>query len=388
MDDLDAIARRYLHFADMEARGSSPSYETWSRAMAADRALLSQLATLPAAKQQPNLVFAALRWHGERPGDVESLRHGLLDAWGDVSRTIMRRSTQTNEPARCAVLLPLLHRIGGPIALIELGAAAGLCLIPDRYSYAYSEGTVVDPPSGPSDLVLRCRVAAGRLPRDLAPPQIVWRAGVDLNPLDPADPDTAAWLTALIWPEHDHRRRRLAAALRLAAAQDVRIERGDLRSRLTALVAEAPARATPVVLHSAALAYLGDEDRTAAVTAITRSGARWISFEGRDVVELACDLPEPETLGTSFVAALDRVPLALASGHGDTMTLLATAAPQVTALAVARRDSGAPEFPVSRRPRRAPAGRPRPGSAARPRSRRSRGSSARSRGWPTAGSAR
>jgi hypothetical protein len=322
MDDFDKIARRYLQFADLEARGSSPSYEAWSRAVAGERALLARLATLPEPKQQPNLVFAALRWHGERPGDGESLRHGLLDAWSEVSRTIMRRSTQTNEPARCAVLLPLLHRIGGPIALIELGAAAGLCLIPDRYGYAYSDGTAVHPPDGPGDLVIQCRIAAGRLPLDLAAPRIVWRAGVDLNPLDPADPDTAAWLTALVWPEHEHRRRRLAAALRLAAAQGLRIERGDLRGRVSALVAEAPAGATPVVFHSAALAYLTAEDRAAAAAAITSSGARWISFEGRDVVTLAGDLPGPVTLGTSFVAALDRVPFALAGGHGDTMTLL------------------------------------------------------------------
>jgi hypothetical protein len=260
MDDLDAIAQRYRTFAALEARGSSPSYVAWSRAVAGDRELLARLATLPARKQQPNLVFAALRWHGEEPGDGGSLRHGLLDAWGEVSQTIMGRATQTNEPARCAVLLPLLHRIGGLIALIELGAAAGLCLIPDRYSYAYSDGTAVHPPSGPSDVTIRCRVAAGSLPRDLAAPQIIWRAGVDLNPLDPADPDTAAWLTA--------------------------------------------------------------EDRTAAAAAITGSGARWISFEGRDVVTLAGDLPGPVTLDTAFVAALDRVPFALASGHADTMTVL------------------------------------------------------------------
>jgi Uncharacterized protein conserved in bacteria (DUF2332) len=322
MDDFTMIARRYLTFAELEARGSSPSYEAWSRAVAGDRALLAQLATLPERKQQPNLVFAALRWHGGQPGDGRSLRHGLLDAWGEVSRTIMRRATQTNEPARCAVLLPLLHRIGGPIALIELGAAAGLCLIPDRYSYAYSEGTAVHPPSGPSDVVIGCRVAAGSLPGDLAAPQIIWRAGVDLNPLDPADPDTAAWLTTLIWPEHEHRRGRLAAALRLAAAQGTRIERGDLLGRLGALVAEAPEQATPVVFHSAALAYLTAEGRTAAAAAIAGSGARWISFEGRDVVTLAEDVPGPVTPETAFVAALDRVPFALASGHADTMTLL------------------------------------------------------------------
>ena len=73
--------------------------------------------------------------------------------------------------------------------------------------------------------------------------------------------------------------------------------------------------------HSAALAYLSDKDRTAAAAAITGSGARWISFESRDVVALAADLPGAVTLDTAFVAALDRVPFALASGHAD-VTLL------------------------------------------------------------------
>jgi hypothetical protein len=155
-------------------------------------------------------------------------------------------------------------------------------------------------------------------------PQVVWRAGVDLNPLDPADPGTAAWLETLIWPEHEHRRRRLAAALRLAATAGVRIDRGDLLGHLAALVAEAPAGATPVILHSATLAYLAPEDRAAAATAITSSGARRISFEGRGVVTPARDLPGPVTPDTLFVATLDQEPFALANGHGSTMTLLRT----------------------------------------------------------------
>lgn len=322
MNDLEAIARRYLHFAVNEAHGSSPSYEAWGRAVAADPRLLSRLAALPAAKQQPNLVFAALRWHGAEAGDTAALRHGLLGSWDTVRSTIMRRSTQTNEAARCAVLLPLLHRIGGPVALIELGAAAGLCLIPDRYNYAYSDGTVARSPSGSGDVTISCHVSGGSLRPGLTAPQVAWRAGIDLNPLDPADPDTTAWLETLIWPEHEHRRQLLTAALPLAAAERVRIRRGDLLTGLDDVLSKVPAECTPVVFHSATLAYLSADDRAAAAAAIAGSGARWISFEGRGVVPLSRSAPGPATPGTLFVAALDLVPLALASGHGDTMTLL------------------------------------------------------------------
>lgn len=253
-----------------------------------------------------------------------SLRHGLLIARDDVGETIRQRSTQTNEPGRCAVLLPVLHRIEGPIALIELGAAAGLCLIPDRYSYAYSDGTIVHPLTGPSEVVLDCRVAAGELPPGLAVPDIVWRAGVDLNPLNPADPDTAAWLATLVWPEQQHRRRRLVTALHLAAAAQIRIDRGDLRDLLGSLLAEAPADSTSVVLHSATLAYLG-EDRTAVIDALAHCGARWIAFEGRGVVPLDQPVAESVTSDTLFVAALDGTPVALANGHGEALTLLDSA---------------------------------------------------------------
>jgi hypothetical protein len=322
-NDLDKIAQQYRQFADREADGASASFYSWARTVAADPDLLARLATLPTPKRQPNLVFAALRWHGGRPGDPASLREGLLDSWDTVSRTILDRSTQTNEPARCAALLPLFHAIGGRIALIELGAAAGLCLVPDRYSYRHSDGTTVHPPSGASDVLIDCRLAGGRLPAALTSPEIVWRAGLDLNPLNPADPDTSAWLTALVWPEEERRRDRLQAALALLAANPVRIDRGDLRGRLSTLLAEAPADTTPVIVHSATLAYLTGEDRAAAIDLIADSGARWISFEGRGIVALNRTLPQPATPDTLFAAALDRVPIALANGHGDTLTLLA-----------------------------------------------------------------
>ncbi|MFE1255308.1 DUF2332 family protein, partial [Streptomyces fungicidicus] len=57
--------------------------------------------------------------------------------WGQVSSLMLARMTQTNESARCATLLPVLAALPQPLALIEVGASAGLCLYPDRYRYRY-----------------------------------------------------------------------------------------------------------------------------------------------------------------------------------------------------------------------------------------------------------
>jgi hypothetical protein len=50
---------------------------------------------------------------------------------------MLARRTQTNEAARCAVLLPALALLPQPLALIEVGASAGLCLLYDEWRYHY-----------------------------------------------------------------------------------------------------------------------------------------------------------------------------------------------------------------------------------------------------------
>ena len=92
-------------------------------------------------------------------------------------------------------------------------------------------------------------------------PDIVWRAGLDLNPLVPADADTLDWLRALVWAEHEDRRQRLTAAARIAAREHLDIRRADLLDGVAGLAAEAPQTATLVVTHSATLAYLDVSQR-------------------------------------------------------------------------------------------------------------------------------
>lgn len=317
--DLHAIAERYRAFAADHAAGSSPTLERWSKAVTEDSDLLALLSQLPPGKQQPNLVFAAARWHGARPGDADSLRELLTTRWTAVEATIRARATQTNEAARCAAILLGLRRVPGPVALLEIGAAAGLCLIPDQYSYTFNGGARLDPVSGPSPVSIDIHLGDGLEP-PATMPDISWRAGLDLNLLDPADPDTLAWLRTLVWPEHEARRARLTAAAALTAEHHVRVSAGDLRTGLEALVADAPSDATLVITHSATLAYLDEPARQEAVEHIAGLGARRIGFERRGIDPAVPHIDTPLTPDTLFVAALDGTPYALGDGHGATLT--------------------------------------------------------------------
>ncbi|MGL4255509.1 MAG: DUF2332 family protein, partial [Microbacterium sp.] len=136
-DERDAIAATYDDFGRRWAHGTSPLYEDWALGIARDPDLLARLAALPLAQRQPNRVFAAARWEGAALSPYHEVRPWLLDHWERVVATGAARTVQTNEANRCATWLPPLSRIDGPLALLEVGAAAGLCLYPDRYSVDY-----------------------------------------------------------------------------------------------------------------------------------------------------------------------------------------------------------------------------------------------------------
>ena len=91
----------------------------------------------------------------------------------------------------------MLARPRQPLALIEVGASAGLCLMADRYGYDYGRGSLVGPSVDQLDPPVFSCVVNATTPVPTAPPRVTWRAGFDLDPVDISDPNQAAWLEAL-----------------------------------------------------------------------------------------------------------------------------------------------------------------------------------------------
>ena len=312
----------YRSFGELEARGQSAIYEQWALGVADDPALVALIDELPLQKRQPNLIFACARLLGAPEGDYPHFRRWLLRHWSAIVPEALSRSTQTNEARRCASLLPALALIPGPLALLEIGASAGLCLFPDRYSYSYDGQAPLDPVSGPSSVLLEC-ATTGATPLPAAMPHIVWRAGLDVRPLDVLDADDMHWLETLVWPEQHERRARLRAAIRIAAADPPRIVREDA-SELASLAAQAPDDATLVVITSAVLVYLPFAQRMRFVDSVRSLDARWISLEGvRGLPSVRAGLPEGGGSEGRFVLALDEVPLAFTGPHGTSLDWLA-----------------------------------------------------------------
>ncbi len=315
----EAIEHGYLRFADNEARNNSSLYEDWATQIARSSEYHEFLSSLPEAKRQPNLLFAAIRLVTGRSPQTSELEEVLRLHAPAIKREMMTRSTQTNEPGRCAVILPLLARLPQPIALIEVGASAGLCLIPELYAYNYNGGKhQIAPEVSTSDTPVLHAAATGNVPLPTQMPNIVWRAGLELNPLDLQQTDTVKWLETLIWPGQESRLERLRKAMTVARGQSLRLVKGDLLEDLPDLLDEVPAGATPVVFHSAVLNYVRDtEKRDAFADLMLASEAHWISNESPKVFPpFAKKVTAPHPAGR-FLLSENGEPRAWTGPHGQ-----------------------------------------------------------------------
>jgi hypothetical protein len=337
-DDLQAVANLFALLAEIDFRGASPLYERLARDSAEDPELLALV--LPAAPRDrlPHLLFAAVQYlllgEGADPLDTfgpkpySAFRDWCLARRSDIELLTGSRVVQTNEVGRCAALLPCLatvaERARQPLAVVEVGASAGLNLLFDRYRYVFGSGLEVG--AGDSDVVLRPRVHGGRVP-PLSMPEVPWRMGLDRQPVDVTDEAAVRWLRSCIWPEQRWRIELFERATAVARRDRPRVEKGDVYKTLPAVVRRTPGQAALCVVHTALLGYLPDQQRFVELLAeLARERPLWwVSGEGSGLVaQLAAPPPSVPAEGVSFLYGV--VPLgvpgeqpralALAGAHG------------------------------------------------------------------------
>jgi hypothetical protein len=271
--------------------------------------LLTIAAHTRSGQQAPNLLLAAVHYLLLRgadhalgafyssvthraavpPGDpVPAFRAFCQDHCDALIALVSTGLVQTNEPQRCTFLLPAFATVarlagGTPLALIEVGASAGLNLLFDRYGYDYGAGRLAGDPDAP--VRFTCALRGAVLPPIHAGmPSVAARMGIDLNPIHAADSEATLWLRALVWPEHPERAALLQQVLALAQREPLRLMAGDALAVLPQAVAATPTGAALCVFHTATLAHFPPEARERFRLLILELARQrdlfWLSSEG------------------------------------------------------------------------------------------------------------
>ncbi|MGE0385551.1 MAG: DUF2332 domain-containing protein [Gammaproteobacteria bacterium] len=304
MADATAIAKFAdnvrAHVVHMRAVGS-PLYEHMFIRMAEDRQML-EFALLEHDPIPMRLFFGAHFMLLDKPEQpvaryFRSLSEDPLppqEAWpvfrqycldhAEELRGIMRtRTVQTTTVERAACLAIALARIavdGEPVSVIEIGCSAGLLLLFDEYRFDYGPAGAL----GRADAALTVKLpvhgtgfaAPARLPR------VARRIGMDLDPVDPADPQAHRWIHANLFPEWVEQRARLCKALDLRAGYPLETVRGDAIALLPDLLERI--RGPVCVMHSGFMNYLSDAQRAHLdATLAAQSRARTVHKIGLDV---------------------------------------------------------------------------------------------------------
>lgn len=271
LTDLDALRAAFARGETWFA--SSPLYRTLSRTVAGDDELIKLASHVGAGPRPTNMLMAAThlmvlrhptlafarffpsvvgadaeapeRAAAEYPVFCAAHRAELIDI-------LSRRLVQTNVPGRGVSVRLALHeaarRVDGPVTFLEIGASAGIQLRFDRWA-VHTGGRRFGPAGAP--VTLRPEWRSDTPPPDLdAIPPITRRLGLDLHPIDAADPEQRLWLKALVWPEHVERFAELSAALDVVAADPPEILPGDAIDLLPVLDRELPTDVALVVFHA------------------------------------------------------------------------------------------------------------------------------------------
>lgn len=235
-------------------------------------------------------------------GDEEALRadlHQLYFKHRDGARVFLRRTPQTNETGRAAMLLlgfsEIAKRTSLPLRLREMGASAGLNLYFDQFRYTLEtdKGALHwGDEKSPLELKATWRGTPPELVQNI---DVADRRGCDLRPVDITDALERRALESWIWGDMPARRMRLLAALNIADKAPPVIDRADGAGWVAAQIFDRPKGQATVLYHSIVWPYLGVAQRFAIESAFAQAAEEvtpdapliWLKMDGRELGTIA-----------------------------------------------------------------------------------------------------
>ncbi len=336
-DEREAIARRLRWQVEECRRLGSPLYAGLLERAAADvEASGPTWEVLKGQRDEPTYSVVGLRLMGAVNRLVLSRKEPDAFASWEGFRDVLKRRraelrelvalpVQTNEVGRSAALLFGFLAIAAwtplPLRTLELGASAGLNSNWDRYRYE-APGFAWGPDSPLRLRGWRFNPPRGGLKRQyLGRVSVASREACDAAPVDAGTEEGRLTLLAYVWADQRRRVERLRAALEVAAAHPVAVERAPAAAWAASHLAERVEGVATVVFHSVFVYYLSEDERAELAATIAAAGGRasaaaplaWLRLEGAgEMAELRL---------TTWPGGEERL-LARAGFHGDPVELL------------------------------------------------------------------
>ncbi|MBP1302638.1 DUF2332 domain-containing protein [Curtobacterium sp. ODYSSEY 48 V2] len=321
---MTGTRERYATYAARIAP-ASPSYAAWARSV--DDDLVALLDAVPEQQRQPELVFAVARRLGADPSDPGALRALGREARAAFVTALAAATVQANDPRRLGPVVPLFAALAAadprPLGLVDAGAAAGLCSIPDRVTLDHrtGDGTVRVHTAVAEPSVHLTVDASGAVPEPAGTPiRIGARVALDPNPIDLAEPGAFDRLVEAVPPEATDRTALMREAARATlAVPPVRI-RGTLPGDLDRALDALPDGVRPVVLTTGTLVYVPGADRQRVVDRLAERGVHWVAVERTGILRgVAATLPDdvdPADPDAFATVSLDGVATAVCDPFG------------------------------------------------------------------------
>jgi hypothetical protein len=337
---INKAAESFRYYATTIYPGRSPLYVSLAMRVAEDPELLAIAAQAWEKHALPNLFLGAVQLlllkgeHHQLAAFYPSLNNAsrhydyvypyfrsfVLEHKDEISEIIQRRSVQTNEVGRCAILVPAFELAtrqaeNRPVAMIEVGSSAGLTLLWDRYHYRYDENLQCGPSNSP--VQIECLLLGEKrppVPERL--PKIASRLGIDLNPVDLNDQESVQWLRALVWPEQQKRVRQLETAIQLAKRDPPKIVAGDALDILPSLIDHIPDEFQVCIYHSFTLSLASGKPRERLEELLAKVS------EGRNLLHVSLEWAKNSESPLLSLASLNRgekteKTLAKCNAHGE-----------------------------------------------------------------------